>query len=72
VDSSSSVTVFCVACRTEVAVRSRIEYSYFDEKYQAECRTGVVLYRATLDDLLDLPPHAVVAKWFRSPDEGAG
>jgi hypothetical protein len=57
VDSSSSVTVFCVARRTEAAVRSRVEYSYFDEKHQTECRTRVVLYRATLDDLLDLPPQ---------------
>jgi hypothetical protein len=57
VDSRSSVTVFCVTCRTDVAVRSRVEYSYFDEQHQAECRTRVVLYQASLDDLLDLPPH---------------
>jgi hypothetical protein len=57
VDSRSSVTVFCVACMTEVAVRSRVEYSYFDEQHAAKCRARVVLYRSSLDDLLDLPPH---------------
>jgi hypothetical protein len=57
VDSRASVTVFCVACRTEAAVRSRVEYSYFDEQHAAKCSARVVLYQASLDDLLDLPPQ---------------
>lgn len=52
-----SVVVFCVACKAEAAVRSRMEYSAFDDHHLAVCHTRVVLHRATLDDLLDLPPH---------------
>jgi hypothetical protein len=54
--SGFSVLVFCVACKTERSVRSRNEYSAFDDDHRSRCRTGVVLYRASLDDLLDLPP----------------
>jgi hypothetical protein len=48
--------VVCVACKTECNVRSRNEFSAFDDDHRSRCRTGVVLYHASLDDLLDLPP----------------
>ncbi len=55
-----SVVVFCVACKTEASVRSRTEYSAFDDHHRDVCDTRVVLHRATLDDLLDLPPHTSI------------
>ena len=55
-----SVVVFCVACKTEAAVRSRTEYSAFDDHHRAVCDVRVVLHRSTLDDLLDLPPHTTI------------
>lgn len=55
-----SVVVFCVACKTEVAVHSRTEYSAFDDHHRSTCGTRVVLHGATLDDLLDLPPHTTI------------
>jgi hypothetical protein len=54
------VLVFCVACKTEMQVRSRSEYSDFDDRHRSGCRTRVVLHGATLDDLLDLPPHSMI------------
>jgi hypothetical protein len=57
VSACAAVMVVCVACRTEARVRSRSEYSAFDDRHRVVCGTRVVLHRATLDDLLDLPPH---------------
>lgn len=56
---SASVTVFCVGCRTETEVRSRTAFSVFDDQHREACGVRAVLYRSTLDDLLDLPPDAL-------------
>jgi hypothetical protein len=57
---SSPVNVFCAGCRTQIEVRSRTAYSMFDDQHQASCGVRVVLYRSTLDDLLDLPPDLAI------------
>jgi hypothetical protein len=54
---SSTVTVFCTACRSEANVRSRTEYGAFDTMHRARCRSHPVLYRASVEDLLDLPTY---------------
>ncbi len=53
--SQSALTVFCVVCHTEVAVRSRMEFGDVDSTHRIRCRTRVVLYNASIEDLLDLP-----------------
>jgi hypothetical protein len=62
--SGSIVTVFCTACRSEAQVRSRAEYSSFHETHRRTCGTLSVLYGATLDELLDLPPYWVPTARF--------
>jgi hypothetical protein len=41
-------------------VRSRTAYSLFDDQHRVSCNVPVVLYRSTLDDLLDLPPDLLI------------
>jgi hypothetical protein len=53
---TSTVTVFCTGCRTQTETASRTAYSMFEDQHRTSCNVQVVLYRATLDDLLDLPP----------------
>jgi hypothetical protein len=55
--AGSTVTVFCTACRSEADVRSRTEYCAFDVTHRARCRTNPVLFRASVEDLLDLPTY---------------
>lgn len=57
---NSAVVVFCVACKSEAEIHSRSEFSAFDDYHRAVCDTRVVLHRSTLDELLDLPPHATI------------
>jgi hypothetical protein len=57
---SPAVIVFCVACNTETQVHSRTEFSTFDDHHRVVCKTRVLLHGATLDDLLDLPPHSTI------------
>jgi hypothetical protein len=53
--SRTTVTVFCTACRSEAKVRTRTEYGSFDEAHRTRCRCHPVLYRASVEDLLELP-----------------
>jgi hypothetical protein len=55
--AGSTVTVLCTACRSEAKVRSRTEYGSFEETHRARCSTHPVLYGASVEDLLDLPPY---------------
>jgi hypothetical protein len=57
---SPAVIVFCVACNTETQVHSRTEFSNFDDHHRVVCKTRALLHGATLDDLLDLPPHSTI------------
>jgi hypothetical protein len=56
-NAGSTVTVFCTACGSEANVRSRMEYDSFDATHRLRCGKDPVLYRASVEDLLDLPPY---------------